>query len=352
MPRDLFSEKMVFLLLLLPVVAFGQTQTAGGEECAICTVGCAPYSAIPYPSWSQVAYEMAEECALIIHVGDTQAGSAACNMSSMMEPLGRLNDTGTPTLYTVGDNEINDCHRAYSSGTPADYYVAEEARQAFVDVWFQDLTTDLTGTLAVETQSADCPFNVYVERCGAAVVTVEIPGSQWYLADETALRPLQNDIDPIADRIHMYNRAKDCTLAWLDDKLAVANATGLRAVLVNYHASFWLNADSFGSELTTSNFGGDYWNMSTLGHLPYQPISDKFFELADTYPHIAIYTVHADWHYYRVMSPLKQRNLVDVMTDGSAEALTTYLKFTIDDSQFFDPVQVKKQHVERAAPWR
>lgn len=333
------------LFALLPVVSGFGYHTSSSEECNICTVGCAPYSTIPYPAWSQVAAEMAMECKLMIHVGDTQSGATPCNTSTMMEPLTRLVDTGTPTLYTVGDNEVNDCHRAYSAGTPAEFYVAEDARQAFIDTWFQDTTTDLTGTYPVETQSADCPFNVFVEECGAAVVTVEIPGSQWYLADERASRPLQDDIDPIADRIDMYNRAKDCTLAWLDEKVAYANSTGLKAILINYHASFWLNTNTFGDTLTTSNFGGDIWNITTLGHLPYQPIADKLIELAETFPNIVIMTVHADWHYYRIMSPLRMTNLIDVMTDGSTAALTTYLKFSIDNDQYFDPITVKKVHV-------
>ena len=321
------------------------------EGCSVCTAGCAPYETVPYPTWSDVVAHMAESCDLMIHVGDTQSGSTVCNASSMLSPIHAMKDTGIPTLYTVGDNEVNDCHRAASKNQSAEFYVAKEARQLFIDTFYDDLTTDLTGTHPVMTQSEQCPFNVYTEVCGAAVVTIEVPGSQWYLADETEDRPQQNVVDPLIDRIDMYETAKNCTLSWLDQSLAMADAQNISAVLINYHAGFWTSEEgdsrtaSFGQGIFSSGFEGDIWNITTLGYLPYQPLVDKLVELAEMYPNIVIYTVHADWHYFSMLSPRRIRNLVDVMVEGSAPGLTTYVKFDFDYSQLFDPVIVKEVHV-------
>jgi len=244
---------------------------------------------------------------------------------------------------------VNDCHRAASAGKPADFYSAEAARQFLIDSFFQDRTTDLTGTLDVDTMSAECPFHVFAEHCGTAVVTLEVPGSQWYLADETSKRPEQDNVDPVADRKVMHDRAKDCTLAWLETSFKKAHDRGLRAVIIAYHAGFWQNTGEFpgtyGEGISTYGLAGNVWNETTLGYKPYQPLSDKLVELADAYPDIMVYTVHADWHFWHIQSPLKKKNMVDVGVEGSTAALTSYARLSIDTSNVLDPVTVKEVHV-------
>jgi len=319
------------------------------ERCSVCIVGCAPYADHPYPVWSRVVDQMAGQCGLMVHVGDTQSGSTPCNRTTMSGPLEVMRASGTPTLYTMGDNEVNDCHRAASAGKPADFYTAESARQFLIDSFFQDRTTDLTGSLNIETMSAECPFHAFAEHCGTAVVTLEVPGSQWYLADETASRPQQDVVDPLAGRKAMYDRAKNCTLAWLETTFQKAHSRGLRAVIIAFHAGFWQNTGTFpgtyGEGISTYGFGGDVWNEETLGHLPYQPLSDKLLELADAYPQLMVYTVHADWHYWHVQSPLRKKNLVDVGVEGSTAALTSYARLSIDTSNVLDPITVREVHV-------
>lgn len=56
---------------------------------AVCVVGCTPYV---NPSdgnagilkWLKLVDEMAEECDVMVHVGDTKAGAAVCNKDLMV----------------------------------------------------------------------------------------------------------------------------------------------------------------------------------------------------------------------------------------------------------------------------
>jgi len=71
----------------------------------VCVTGCSPYTEPPFPTWSHMVSEMSKECKLMVHVGDTKSGSGVCDDDLMAGPLRIMVATGTPTLYTLGDNE-------------------------------------------------------------------------------------------------------------------------------------------------------------------------------------------------------------------------------------------------------
>ena len=73
----------------------------------MCVTGCSPYTEPPFPTWSHMVSEMSKECKLMVHVGDTKSGSGVCDDDLMAGPLRIMVATGTPTLYTLGDNEAS-----------------------------------------------------------------------------------------------------------------------------------------------------------------------------------------------------------------------------------------------------
>lgn len=110
--------------------------------------------------------------------------------------------TGSMVLYAPGDNELNDCHRDGSrpDPRPADFYKAADARQFLISDLGVDNAegTDLTGQYKVDSHhkngkipgtsdNYDCAFDKYYANVeeGYAVATLEIMGSQWYLADQS-----------------------------------------------------------------------------------------------------------------------------------------------------------------------
>lgn len=320
---------------------------ASSLQCTICAVGCAPYGMDKVDQWFKTAEAMGEQCDLMIHLGDVMgsgptANNIECNASIMTPPIDQMMRQGKPLLFMPADNEVADCHRAAGNKNgvsyPVEFVKAEDSRNFWINRYFQDTTTDLTGTLPLTTQSAECPFNTYLEKCGAAVSTYEIPGSQFYLQDESHNYPTQDQADPIADRKAMYNRANDCALTWLEQSFQKANAAGLHTLFLFYHAAFWQMSGGFpkdfGAAMSTYGFGGDIHNADTLGMAsPYEPVANKILELADMYPDLMVYNVISDWHFFHMQNPKRKKNLMLVMTEGDKEGIETFVKFKVDAAE-------------------
>lgn len=326
-----------------------------GLEPTLCAVGCAPYGFDKWPQWPALVKAMGEQCDLMVHVGDLMGGSTGlhCNRSYMEQPIAQMMTAGKPLLFIPGDNEVADCHRAASANPPdpVDFLKAEDARNFFIERFFQDTTTDLTGTMQLSTQSADCPFNTYVENFGVAISTYEIPGGQFYLADESSRQPMQNTVDPIADRKAMFDRAWGCGETWLEQSFEKAHAAGLTTLFLFYHAGFWQNDGSFpksyGNTLSSYGFGGDIWNETTLGYYtPYVPVADKILGLAQQYPDLMVYNVVSDWHFFHMQNPQRQKNLMVVMTEGDESGLETFVKFKLTRDR---GIMVQEVYVDTAS---
>eukprot|EP00961_Rhodomonas_salina_P151348 2037324-Rhodomonas_salina.4 len=276
------------------------------DECNICMVGCAPYvsASISYDTWTGVLDHMADHCALVVHVGDTIPSGYVCNDTVLSKPLddfkAMATTAGIPALYTLGDNECNDCHRKFGDATkPAQFYKAKDARDWVVGKYFTDTTKDLTGKEDVTTQSAECPFNVYIKKCNAAVVTLEVPGSYWYMADESKAYPDQYTVDPfegVQGRIAMYQQARDCTLAFIDESMEKAkNDPDVHSVMFFFQASFWTekasnegSSSTFGQKLYDKgssmpegssvpwyNATKEAYDATNGGENPFKPLADK-----------------------------------------------------------------------------
>ena len=62
-----------------------KSKSSGG----LCVVGCTPYvdpsdDAKGILKWNALVQEMAENCDIMVHVGDTKAGAAVCNKDLMV----------------------------------------------------------------------------------------------------------------------------------------------------------------------------------------------------------------------------------------------------------------------------
>eukprot|EP00557_Chaetoceros_sp_GSL56_P011602 CAMPEP_0176476668 /NCGR_PEP_ID=MMETSP0200_2-20121128/182_1 /TAXON_ID=947934 /ORGANISM="Chaetoceros sp., Strain GSL56" /LENGTH=422 /DNA_ID=CAMNT_0017872367 /DNA_START=682 /DNA_END=1950 /DNA_ORIENTATION=+ len=366
-----------------------KSKSSGG----LCIVGCTPYvdptdNAKGILKWQALVQEMAENCDVMVHVGDTKAGAAVCNEDLMTGPIHTMieagKETGTAVLYSPGDNELNDCHRDGSRvpPRPADYYKAADARNFLIsDLGVNNAEeTDLTGQYKVDfhtksgiipgTNNAyDCAFDKYYadEKEGYAVATLEVLGSQWYLADQSgsSTYPNQDSVDPLADRLGMYLNAKDCALEWIEQSAAKAHASGLRSVVFAFQAHYW-NLDVYGNvvgHLPAAGIG-EYYKPENLAAMtealtgeaisePFQPLYDKLTEVAFNYPNIMFYVAHADSHIWTNIRQnsyatnvgdniISHQNLMILQVEGDSRALTQYAKLTFekDDFQPVTPHQI------------
>ena len=138
-----------------------------------------------------------------------------------------------------------------------------------INQFFQDTSTDITGTLPVHTQSSECPFNVMVEMGGMLTVTIEMPGSNFGLSNE----PNMEFVDPFnnsaGSHVAMYHRANDCNLPFISQAAASAHAHGIKAVLIGFHARWWTDPPNGGTK-----------------HWGYDGFMAKMLEVTSQYPDI------------------------------------------------------------------
>merc|ERR1711920_275323 len=210
-------------------------------------------------------------------------------------------------MGSLGDNEATDCHRMKSrgdytaqGGSPcrgdpctypraAEFYTAEEARTHLIKQFFQDTTTDLTGTLPISTHSVECPFNSMVVVGNMVVATIEMPGSNFGLSNE----PNMEFVDPYnnteGSHVFMWERANMCNLEWISRAADEAHSKGLKAVLIGFHARWWTD------------------QSGNTKHFAFDGFLAKMNEVTGLYPEIMFYTVHADSHYWITFTPGFQR---------------------------------------------
>jgi hypothetical protein len=168
---------------------------------AVCFLGCTPYvdpvnGEKGLNKYKALVDDMTDNCDLILHLGDTKAGSAVCNSTIMTGPLHIIADSakakGVAFMYTPGDNELNDCHRDGSRvpSRAAEYYKAEEARKFLLSDMGMDANPekDVTGVFAVEahykngtvpgtSKPYSCDFDKLIMTKDAVIATIEMPGS-------------------------------------------------------------------------------------------------------------------------------------------------------------------------------
>ena len=370
-----------------------EARTVGGTfgSRGLCVIGCTPYvdfsaQAGGVRKYRRLVREMASNCDVLVHIGDTKAGNMPCNRTVMTWSVHILKQAarqrGKLALYAPGDNELNDCHRFASrdgNPIPSDFYKAIDARTYLVDNLRLRHRRDLTTRFKVDnhympnanvpgtSDAYSCDFDKYVELENYAVATLEVIGSHYYLDDERKNRPPRNypnqdKVDPLAGRLPLFLNANECTLDWIDKSAAKAAAGKKRALFFMFHALFYTG----NGETELGNNGiGEYYNTQNLERItksstgkeiskPYQPLFDRLTATALKYPKLMIYVVHADGHRFSShrMNPNvdnrgkgridSHHNLMLHMVEGGSRALTMYSKFTVDD-EAFQPVTLKQE---------
>jgi hypothetical protein len=360
----------------------------------LCVIGCTPY--VRWERMDQginkylaLVEDMAKTCDIILHLGDTKPPMMECNRTILTKSVHWMRQAaerhGKIALYAPGDNEINDCQRGASrvqeNGKPlvipADFYRASDARSFLV----QDLNLrnakDLTSKYSVDTHqfrsnmrvpgtsdTYSCDFDKYIELDHYAVATVEVPGSRWYLDDQRkAGYPLQNQVDPLKDRLGMYLNAMECTVDWIEQSVSKASAHGKRALFIAMHALFYAQFGATPVGYPRGNFYGKrnfLRYMKNIGRTDiktvYGPLFDKLTEVARDHPELQIYVIHADGHRFQTLrlnpnlhnrnkiSPgfHSNHNLMAQMVEGTSRALTMWTRLTVDPTSF-QPVSVKEE---------
>ena len=83
-------------------------------------MGDVPYNEREEPRFVEMIERMnAEKLAFVVHVGDTK-GTSRCTDELYARRKAQFERSAHPLVYTPGDNEWSDCHKATSAASPAE----------------------------------------------------------------------------------------------------------------------------------------------------------------------------------------------------------------------------------------
>jgi Spy/CpxP family protein refolding chaperone len=167
----------------------GQEHGSGTGGFSFGVIGDVPYGRAEIQSFPSYIRDINahRELSFVGHVGDIKSGSSLCSDSYFATIRHDFDTVTLPLVYTPGDNEWTDCHRA-NNGT----YNPLERLAAVRKVFFPRAGVTLGTPMAVESQAKrGYPENVNFSMQHVAVTAVNIPGSDnsmppWSGLGETA----------------------------------------------------------------------------------------------------------------------------------------------------------------------
>jgi hypothetical protein len=203
-------------------------------------IGDTPYGQPQIDNFSNDVAEINEDpnVRLVMHLGDIKNGSSVCSTNyfeGIRADFYRFQD---PLVYTPGDNEWTDCHRANNGGYwPAGPVLNGDSRPARLDeirrIFFDQPGWTLgRHSRKVETQGGDYPENVLWTASRVVFGDLDIPGSNndwapWFEAPRT-----QSQIDEVENRT-----AAD--LEWMERIFQRAESENAKAVVIGTQADMW-----------------------------------------------------------------------------------------------------------------
>lgn len=181
--------------------------------------------------------------AFAIHVGDIKAGNTPCSDEVFQRALDQIQSVQAPVVYSIGDNEWTDCHRAAAGG-----FDPRERLARLRQMFFAKPGTSLgRRPMAVESQALKNPkFSKFVEnqrfvRSNVMFIVPHVVGSN-------------NGFEPIsAEATAEYFERNAANVEWIREGFALAQSTGMSAVVVAMQANPYDTRRSAGTSIPASS---------------------------------------------------------------------------------------------------
>jgi hypothetical protein len=275
------------------------------------------------------------DVSLVAHLGDIKNGSSLCSDSYFNTIRSDFDLFQDPLVFTPGDNEWTDCHRANNGG-----YVPTERLDKLRDVFFPVPGRTLgVNARAVATEAADPAYGAFVEnvmwtQSEVVFSALNVPGSNNDLVPWFGVTPLS------AAQQDEYDGRLAADLEWINKAFNAARKTHAKGVALLMQADMWDTAAAAGGGLAG-----------------FDPLVRRIGTLAKQFGG-PVLILQGDSHAYRVDHPftgtdplyplhplappdLEAPNVTRVVVDGSSEA-NNYLKLTVDpaDPDVFDWTRV------------
>ncbi len=175
---------------------------------------------------------------LVMHLGDIKNGSSECTTSYFEQIHADFEEFSDPMVYTPGDNEWTDCHRANNGGFwPAGPVLNGDPRPARLSEIHRIFFSRPGWTLGehakhVETQGGEYVENVTWSQADVQFGDLNVPGSNndwlpWFGGAQT-----KSQIDEV-------NGRTQADLDWMDRIFDRARQTHAKAVAIGIQADMW-----------------------------------------------------------------------------------------------------------------
>jgi len=235
-----------------------------------------------------------------IHVGDIKHGAATCSDERFLSVKKLFDEFTAPLIYTPGDNEWTDCHRA-SNGS----YNQLERLQKLRSLFFEKSTTLGHKKIKLERQGdIASTYNAYVENARwttqqITFITIHQVGSN-------------NNLDPnVPGAIEEYKKRNAANIAWLKDSFNDAKNKNSLAIVIA------MQSDIF-----------DFYIPKESG---FKDFIQTMIALATSYKR-PILLIEGDSHQFKVDQPIQDSNGVIV---------SNILRMIVPGANLVEAVQVK-----------
>src|SRR6266545_1456399 len=294
-------------------------QAAHDETYSIAVIGDVPYGGMlieHFPAFiGQINAD--PDVRSVTHLGDIKNGSSLCTDDYFALIRGDFDLFRDPLVYTPGDNEWTDCHRANNGA-----YNPLERLDKIRDVFFDQPGRTLGQQQVAVTAQAGYPENVRYTRNGISFAAVNMPGSNNSTLPWSGL----GYTEPTPEQLQEVNGRTAADIALIHDTFARATADGNRAVVLQ------IQADMFDPTVTTPSWS-DY--------SAFKPIVQAIVDESAAFGR-PVYLLNGDSHVYNVDTPLatgsswlsfygvtgSANNLTRVTVNGSSLGEKGWLKIT------------------------
>jgi hypothetical protein len=321
------------VLTLMPVAQAADSAPGQAKDghYSFAVIGDVPYGdaqIAAFPSW--IDQINAAQPALTFHVGDIKNGSSRCDDAYYTLIRSDFDRFVNPLVYTPGDNEWTDCHRANNGA-----YNPLERLAHDRSVFFDNPGTTLgQNSTHIDSQvAAGFPENVQLRRNGVDFAMVHVVGSNDGRQPWTGLGRTVATAEQLAEEQARMTNA----ISVVRDTFAQARQRQDRAVMV------LLQADMF-DPTYTPNFATDI--------SAFQPLVQALVDESSAFGG-PVYLVNGDSHTYNSDFPLATGStwLTTYGVTGSADNLE---RITVDGSnnnKDWLKVTVNRPGADRALSW-
>lgn len=216
-----------------PVAAVpANTSNRSANPTSIAVIGDVPYGTAQEATFGDLIGAINDDpkIRLVTHLGDIKSGSTTCTDERFAAVKTSFDSFKDPVVYTPGDNEWTDCHRANNGR-----YNPLERLNAVRSTFFAEPGSTLGGRPKHVEFQPSLVENVRWIESRVAFATLHVIGSNNGLAPWTGI----GFTTPTPEQTAEVNARVSATLEWIDSTFDTAEDAGLQGVVLAMQADTW-----------------------------------------------------------------------------------------------------------------